>query len=96
MSLVRVETITYDGTEPFEVPGEVLAVLHTNHNQSRMTVLLRVDVDQAVLADPVEDDGKAEDTHYCIGMKGDGSRCTREVDDVGDRCWQHPEEDDAE
>ena len=30
----------------------------------------------------------------CLGTKDDGSRCSREVDEPGDLCWQHLTEDD--
>lgn len=52
-----------------------------------------VDLYQAGSDEPV-DTVPDKATFYCQGTKANDEPCSREVDEPGDRCFQHPAEDD--
>ncbi len=101
------ETHSYDG-DGFTTVGRVVDILSHSPTNKRVTVLVekpnRVSFERAT--DEVSTEGVSleeiaatvtvedEETFYCVGTKGDGSRCTREVDEPGDYCWQHDEDDE--
>lgn len=42
---------------------------------------------------PKDENGDPDlDAVTCAGTKSDGSPCTREVDEPGEKCWQHEED----
>ncbi|WP_139198337.1 hypothetical protein [Haloferax larsenii] len=87
----------------FDVEGRVVhAHPHTRDPKRGFYVLVEVGENRdSDIPLTFEDDSErvadnSENPPTCSGTKSDGSPCTREVDNPGDRCWQHPEEDDAE
>lgn len=53
-----------------------------------------VDLYAAGSEEPVDSIPKS--TFFCGAEKADKEPCEREVNEAGERCWQHPEDDDGE
>lgn len=88
MTTLRVERVSYEYGDPFDVDGKIVAVLrHTVQSRSLSLLVEGEGVTEFVALDD------ADETTFCSGTRADGSRCTRDVDEVGDVCWQHEEDD---
>jgi len=107
--MTRYERQQVPAGEDFEVEGRVVEVLHQGRNTLTVLVEVAdettpapatfeddskgVDVYEPGNPEPV-DNIPDKATFYCIGTKADGSRCSREMDEPGERCFQHPEDDE--
>ena len=83
-----------DGDGFFEVNGEIVDVERVSTDPSRgIYVLVAVEEGRGIVHEFTNDtEGVADDeTVYCAGEKANGEPCSREVDEPGDRCFQHPE-----
>ena len=45
-------------------------------------------------ADQGAPDGGSKSVFYCQGTKANDEPCSREVDELGERCFQHPMKDE--
>lgn len=84
-----------DEDRGFDTKVRIVDVLDTPTTHESGTYALVVvdeapDIPATFSDDPegIADDG--ENALTCSGTKSDDSPCTREVDEEGDRCWQHP------
>lgn len=145
MTTLRVERVSYEYGDPFDVDGEIVAVLRHTVQSRDLSLLVEESGDDDELHDGVylmalgyindfdgdsiymenfedkfgedysavlsrlEADGLVrcdyenftvdiihqddDETTFCSGTRADGSRCTRDVDEIGDVCWQHEEDD---
>ena len=92
----------------FDVAGTIVHVVVTSSDPTRGAYLLVADEDGGDIPVEFADDAEGVDlyaagspepvatieTPTCSGTKSDDSPCTREVENEGDRCWQHPSEDE--
>jgi len=86
----------------FEVEGRIIEVLNHSDLHSRVTVLVEkpdapfVVGSGAALPERVSentDEKPRKMTFLCNAEKADGELCTREVEEAGDHCWQHEDEE---
>lgn len=65
----------------------------TNFSGDGSSAPERVNLYEAGTEEPVDsieiDDEPRKLTFFCNATKSDGGRCTREVEEAGDTCWQH-------
>ena len=87
------EQVRFDRDDGFDVDGRVLAVLNATHRTAQVLVERpeRLEsVETTFTVGPAED---ADEEPECGAPTANGT-CTRTVDAPGERCWQHPEEND--
>ncbi|ELY49850.1 hypothetical protein [Natronorubrum bangense] len=91
------ETHCYSG-DGFDVDGHIIEVLNHSELRSSVTVLVEkadpqfVVEETAPLPERVSDDTQESPQKlifFCNAETSDGEQCTREVEECGDRCWQH-------
>ena len=83
MTTLRVVREEYHHDVPFDVDGRVLGILHSNPQRRLVTLLVEGENGGREL--PVDSQAT------CAGKDGE---CSRSVDQPGDRCWQHQNEDE--
>lgn len=83
-----------------DVEGRIVHVLEAPR-AGRNTITALVELPETEMEEPpvpatfgdvsegVDDSGE-KGVYYCQGTKADGGQCTREVDEPGDYCFQHP------
>jgi hypothetical protein len=92
MSTYRLETIRAQPGEPFAASGRIVEVLNYNPTYGHLLALVEIgEIDTAL---PLNFSDKAEAEPECGKETDAGTRCTRTVDQPGDRCWQHNDEDE--
>ena len=84
----EIETVARDPDGGFLVEGRIVHVIRTRGADSVTALVEKPGGNTDV---PAVFDNSAP---TCAGRKDDGSRCSREVDEPGDLCWQHLTEDD--
>jgi hypothetical protein len=82
--------VEYNDNEPLGVEGRVVSVLSSSRSSRRITVLVEESAENYEM-ESVAETPEGVDEPTCSGKDGE---CSRTVDKEGDRCWQHPEEDD--
>lgn len=85
--------IEYNDDEPLGVDGEVVGILRSSRSNRRITVLVEEEVAEAEVLEDSNEASEGVEEPTCAGKDGE---CSRTVDEEGDRCWQHPEEDEDE
>lgn len=86
-------TYHYD-EDGFETDDEIVEVLHHNSQKSRITALVIPDQDVPTTFEKGAGESLPKKTFFCTAKKDSGGRCSREVDEPGDSCWQHPNEEE--
>jgi hypothetical protein len=83
-----------------DVEGRIVEVLAAPRGgKNSITALVEVpadltdreDVYRVGQKEPVEEISNDGPPYYCTGTTSDDLRCSREVDEQGGRCWDHPE-----
>lgn len=89
MTSYRLETLRAQPGKPFEVSGRIAEVLNYNPTYGHLLVVVETASEEAALLN----DSSGENGEPECGKPTDaGTRCTRTVDQPGDRCWQHDDE----
>lgn len=84
---------SFDADGKFTVDGEIIHVEDTPKGLSRgAKVLVELPENDEKGNEPDQDD----ETYYCVYERDNGARCSREVDNPGEYCWQHPPSDGDE
>lgn len=79
----------------FDVEGRIVEVLEAPRSgRSSVTALVEVPDKTAPTTTPAGDDpeGVSKQTWFCNEPKADDKPCQREVDERGEKCWQHEDE----
>lgn len=81
--------------EYIELRGRVRE-LEAENTELRSKLAAIADDPTEAEADAIEAASKSLQTFFCKAPLADGKRvCEREVENAGDQCWQHEEDDDA-
>jgi len=81
--------------DPFDVDGRILETYGVRPYTSNFVALVELEDESAGDVQPTTDfsegveEPSADEQPTCAGKDGD---CSRTVDNVGDVCWQHPDE----
>lgn len=94
MSTYRLETIRAQPGEPFAASGRIVEVLNYNPTYGHLLALVEIGETETDTALPLNFSDNAEVEPECGKETDAGTRCTRTVDQPGDRCWQHNDEDE--
>ena len=95
MSQYAMRTYYYDECG-FESSDEIIEIVSHNSLKQRITALVKIelaDAEGTVTFEKGVNDVPAKSTFFCTAENDSGGRCSREVAEMNDRCWQHNEED---
>jgi len=89
MTRYEFQKFSKTGTDaPFETNGEIVQTYGQRPYSANFVALVRLP-DRGSGPVTFAEDSEGVDVPYCTGATSDGGRCTREVDETGDTCWQH-------
>lgn len=72
------------------VNGEIVHVEDNAKGMRRGAEVLVKLPDSAETDEKGEEPDHDDETYYCVYERDNGERCSREVDNPGEYCWQHP------
>ena len=81
----------------YTVEGRIVQVLESPRGgRNTITVLVEVPDEETPTASPGKSTSgsRSKSTFFCQGTTADDEPCSREVDEPGERCFQHPVDDE--
>ncbi|WP_264822360.1 hypothetical protein [Halocatena marina] len=95
-TVYKKEFVSFNEENTFEVEGKVIHVSDSSKGLTHGAEVLLELPENDDNDDPVIEPIGGGEKYYCEYPKDSGGLCSREVDHPGDRCWQHPKEENDE